>query len=130
MTVLLLASAGVLMAAMIASVVVAARSGETRVMLLAGVFLLLGVPQGVALWQHWGQPLTLDLAAVVATASLAAGLLGLAAVVGIACGAAQWPLVAIAAAISLVMLTLLRLIEPKDRDRRLDDASGDEEEQR
>ena len=56
--------------------------------------------------------------------------LWLAAVVGIACGAAQWPLVAIAAAISLVMLTLLRLIEPKDRDRRLDDASGDEEEQR
>ncbi|MFK4002996.1 MgtC/SapB family protein [Qipengyuania sp. NPDC077563] len=56
--------------------------------------------------------------------------LWLAAVVGIACGAAQWPLVAIAAAISLVMLTLLRLIEPKDRDRRLDDESGDEKEER
>ena len=56
--------------------------------------------------------------------------LWLAAVVGIACGAAQWPLVAIAAAISLVMLTLLRLIEPKDRDRRLDDESGDEKEDR
>ena len=56
--------------------------------------------------------------------------LWLAAVVGIACGAAQWPLVAIAAGISLVMLTLLRLIEPKDRDRRLDDASGDEKEER
>ena len=37
--------------------------------------------------------------------------LGLAAVVGIACGAGQWPLVAIAAAISVVMLTLLRIIE-------------------
>jgi putative Mg2+ transporter-C (MgtC) family protein len=37
--------------------------------------------------------------------------LWLAAVIGIACGAAQWPLVAIGAAISVVMLTLLRLIE-------------------
>ena len=37
--------------------------------------------------------------------------LWLAAVIGIACGSAQWPLVAIGAAISVVMLTLLRLIE-------------------
>ena len=37
--------------------------------------------------------------------------LWLAAVVGIACGAGQWPLVAIAAAISVVMLTLLRVVE-------------------
>ena len=44
--------------------------------------------------------------------------LWLAAVVGIACGAGQWPLVAIGAAISLVMLTLLRLLESKE-DRRL-----------
>lgn len=39
--------------------------------------------------------------------------LWLAAVVGIACGAGQWPLVAIAAAISVVMLTLLRVVERK-----------------
>jgi putative Mg2+ transporter-C (MgtC) family protein len=45
--------------------------------------------------------------------------LWLAAVIGIACGAAQWPLVAIASVISLVMLTLLRLVEPKDRDRQI-----------
>ena len=32
-------------------------------------------------------------------------------VVGIACGAGQWPLVAIAAVISVVMLTLLRVVE-------------------
>ena len=32
-------------------------------------------------------------------------------VVGIACGAGQWPLVAIAATISVVMLTLLRVVE-------------------
>jgi putative Mg2+ transporter-C (MgtC) family protein len=39
--------------------------------------------------------------------------LWLAAVVGIACGAGQWPLVAIGAIISLVMLTLLRIVERK-----------------
>ena len=37
--------------------------------------------------------------------------LWLAAVIGIACGAAQWPLVAIAAVISVIMLTLLRIVE-------------------
>jgi putative Mg2+ transporter-C (MgtC) family protein len=37
--------------------------------------------------------------------------LWLAAVVGIACGAGQWPLVAIGAVVSLVMLTLLRVVE-------------------
>ncbi|MHA6318281.1 MgtC/SapB family protein [Altererythrobacter sp. CAU 1778] len=52
--------------------------------------------------------------------------LWLAAVIGIACGAAQWPLVAIASAISLIMLTILRVVEPKDRDRRIDDTSNDD----
>ena len=37
--------------------------------------------------------------------------LWLAAVIGIACGAGQWPLVAIGAVISFVMLTLLRIVE-------------------
>jgi len=45
--------------------------------------------------------------------------LWLAAVIGIACGAAQWPLVGVAALISLLILTLLRLVEPKEEDRRL-----------
>ena len=39
--------------------------------------------------------------------------LWLTAVVGIACGAGQWPLVLIASVISLVMLTLLRIVENK-----------------
>ncbi len=39
--------------------------------------------------------------------------LWLAAVIGIACGAGQWPLVAVGAIISLVMLTVLRLTERK-----------------
>ncbi len=39
--------------------------------------------------------------------------LWLTAVVGLACGAGQWPLVTAGAAISLVMLTLLRIIEKK-----------------
>ena len=37
--------------------------------------------------------------------------LWLAAVIGIACGAAQWPLVAICTVISVVMLTVLRAVE-------------------
>lgn len=37
--------------------------------------------------------------------------LWLAAVIGIACGAGQWPLVVIGAVISLIMLTLLRALE-------------------
>jgi putative Mg2+ transporter-C (MgtC) family protein len=39
--------------------------------------------------------------------------LWLAAVIGIACGAGQWPLVVIGSVISLVMLTLLRYVERK-----------------
>lgn len=42
--------------------------------------------------------------------------LWLATVIGIACGAAQWPLVAIATVISVVMLTVLRIVENKARD--------------
>jgi putative Mg2+ transporter-C (MgtC) family protein len=41
----------------------------------------------------------------------------LTAVVGIACGAAQWPLVALVAPTGLVMLSLLRLVEDKERGR-------------
>ena len=39
--------------------------------------------------------------------------LWLAAVVGVACGAGQWPLVAIGVVISVIMLTLLRALERK-----------------
>jgi putative Mg2+ transporter-C (MgtC) family protein len=39
--------------------------------------------------------------------------LWLAAVIGIACGAGQWPLVAIGVAISVVMLTVLGLVEKR-----------------
>ncbi len=39
--------------------------------------------------------------------------LWLAAIIGIACGAGQWPLVAIGSVISIVMLTLLRVLERK-----------------
>jgi len=46
--------------------------------------------------------------------------LWLAAVIGIACGAAQWPLVLIGGLVSLVMLTLLRIAE-----RRWEDKDGD-----
>ena len=44
--------------------------------------------------------------------------LWLAAAIGIACGAGQWPLVVIGSVIAALMLTVLRLVEPKDTDRR------------
>ncbi|SNT25342.1 MgtC/SapB family protein [Sphingopyxis indica] len=43
--------------------------------------------------------------------------LWLAAVLGIACGAAQWPLVLIGGIVSLIMLTLLRIVERRWVDR-------------
>ena len=47
--------------------------------------------------------------------------LWLTAVVGIACGAGQWPLVAIGSVISVVMLTLLGLVEKRLQDRGLNE---------
>jgi len=83
-TVLLLASAGALLAAALLAARVAARSGEARVYLLTAVFLLLAAGQGVALFDLAGHPLGLDLPTAGAAAALAAGLLGCVAVVGIA----------------------------------------------
>ena len=60
--------------------------------------------------------------------------LWLAAVAGIACGAGQWPLVAMAAAVSLVMLTLLGVVEKRlgtyDDDSEDPAADADEPEHR
>lgn len=55
--------------------------------------------------------------------------LWLAAVIGIACGAAQWPLVLVASVMSVVMLSLLRLAEKHmGEDRTFNgDKSGDKE---
>jgi len=47
--------------------------------------------------------------------------LWLAAVIGIACGAGQWPLVLICTVISLVMITLLRIVERKATALRVSD---------
>lgn len=47
--------------------------------------------------------------------------LWLAAVIGIACGAAQWPLVAVASVVAVVMLTLLRVFENKAEASRVGD---------
>ena len=49
----------------------------------------------------------------------------LAAVIGIACGAGQWPLVAIAFAIGVVMLSLLRAVERFFPERTLDTGEDD-----
>lgn len=77
MNVLHILALGVLVAAIVASIVVAARTGEARVGLLTVLFALLGIQHAVALWSHWGKPLGFDLAAAGASAGLAAGLLGL-----------------------------------------------------
>lgn len=52
--------------------------------------------------------------------------LWLAAVIGIACGAAQWPLVVIASLVAVVMLTILRVFETKSEAARIgaDEADG------
>ncbi|MDR7101977.1 MgtC/SapB family protein [Croceicoccus sp. BE223] len=57
--------------------------------------------------------------------------LWLAAVIGIACGAAQWPLVLIASLVAVVMLTILRVFESKRDVARIgadeDEGSADEQ---
>lgn len=45
--------------------------------------------------------------------------LWLTAIVGIACGAGQWPLVAVASVVGLVMLSMIRIIERKEDTRRM-----------
>lgn len=52
--------------------------------------------------------------------------LWLAAVIGIACGAGQWPLVLIGTVMSLVMVTVLRFFEDKVDDRRLREKRRDD----
>lgn len=52
--------------------------------------------------------------------------LWLTAVIGIACGAGQWPLVALATIISLSVITLLRVFEDKVDDRVLEEKTKDD----
>jgi len=51
--------------------------------------------------------------------------LWLAAVIGIACGAAQWPLVLIGSAISVIMLTLLSFVEARWEGKRAEGEADD-----
>lgn len=48
----------------------------------------------------------------------------LTAVAGIACGAGQWPLVALAGTLGVVMLSVLRMAESKDRTRSVGDGDN------
>lgn len=77
MSVLLIASLAVLVTATLGSVMIMMRTGESRVALLTGLFLLLGLQQGVALSDTWGMELAFDLATASALAGLGIGLLGL-----------------------------------------------------
>jgi signal transduction histidine kinase len=83
LSVLYLASLALLTTAILASILVGLRSGDTRIALLGGLFVLLGVLQGMALWRTWGAPLGLDLSTATAAAGFAASALGLLAVVAI-----------------------------------------------
>ena len=84
MSVLLVASLAVLALAAMGSLALMLRTGETRVALLLGLFLLLGLQQGVALYERAGTPLAFDLATAWALAGLGIGLLGLLSVFALA----------------------------------------------
>ncbi len=77
MSVLLIASLAVLAMATLGSVAILMRTGETRVALLTGLFLLLGLQQGMTLSQSWQVPLAFDLGTAGALAGMAIGVLGL-----------------------------------------------------
>lgn len=83
MSLLLIASLAVLAMALLGSLVIMARTGETRVALLTGLFLLLCLQQGVALAAGWDASLGFDLATASALAGLGIGLLGLLSVVAL-----------------------------------------------
>jgi hypothetical protein len=70
----------VLLTASIASLIVMARTGEARMALLVGLFVLLGIPHGIGLWSQADAPLGVDLPTAATAAGLAAALLGLASV--------------------------------------------------
>jgi len=84
LSVLLVASLAVLALAALGSLALMLRTGETRVALLLGLFLLLGLQQGVALYERAGTPLAFDLATAWALAGLGIGLLGLLSVFALA----------------------------------------------
>ena len=78
MSILLLVSLMALAAALAASIVLFARTGEVRVGLLAAFLGAVGIPQALALWQMgWGVPAGIDLPTASAAAGLLASLLGL-----------------------------------------------------
>jgi hypothetical protein len=80
---LLLSSIALVVAALTGSVMVLVRSGESRVLVLTGLLASLGAQQGVALWQTWGDPARFDLATGAAAAGLATSALGLLAVLAL-----------------------------------------------
>lgn len=80
MNVLHFLTLAVLLAATIAALVVMARTGESRMILLAALFVLLGVPHGIGLWTEADVSAGMDLDTAAAAAGLAAALLGLASV--------------------------------------------------
>ena len=72
MSSLLMLSIALVIGSLIGSIVLWVQSGETRIGLFGGLFLLFATHQGIELWSHWGAPFAID----ASTATAIAGVLG------------------------------------------------------
>jgi GAF domain-containing protein len=83
MSALTLLSIALLLAALVGCALLWTRSGETRVGLFGALFLLIAIHQAVAAWTGWNQPLAWNASSFGVLAGLAAGALGVFAVVAL-----------------------------------------------
>jgi len=83
MSALTLLSIALLLAALVGCAVLWTRSGETRVGLFGGLFLLIAIHQAVSAWAGWNEPLAWNATSFGGLAGLAAGALGVLAVVAL-----------------------------------------------
>ena len=83
MSALSLLSIALLLAALAGCAVLWNRSGETRVGLFGGLFLLIAIHQAIAPWTEWNDPLAWNLSSFGGLAGLAVGALSVIAVVAL-----------------------------------------------
>lgn len=75
MSPLLLFSIALVIGSLVGSIVLFVRSGEVRVGLFGGLFLVFAIHQGIELWFHWGVPFAANASAATAIAGVLEGLL-------------------------------------------------------
>ncbi|MGE4605322.1 MAG: GAF domain-containing protein [Myxococcota bacterium] len=80
---LLMLSIALVIGSLIGSIVLWVQSGETRVGLFGGLFLLFATHQGIELWSHWGAPFAIDAATATAIAGVLEGLLSVGIVIAL-----------------------------------------------